>query len=107
VALKDVNVRSSRVGTFNGGDIDITAKRGTINAGEGTLDQPSEVPAVGEQGLAFRIAGTGIIASTLPGSDRSPGAIALTAGREVKTGAAGITCTGANSSACNVSIVET
>ncbi len=112
VALKDVNVRTSRVGTFNGGDINITAKRGTINAGEGTLDQPSEVPAVGEQGLAFKIAGTGIIASTLPPDPdhpdapvASPGQINLTAGTEVKTGAAGITCTGANASACNVNIV--
>jgi filamentous hemagglutinin family protein len=104
VALKDVNVRTSRVGTFNGGAIDITAVEGTINAGEGTKDQPSEVPAVGEQGLAFEINGTGIISSSLS-PDRQPGRITLTAGREVRTGAAGITCTGANSSACSVSIV--
>ncbi len=109
VALKDVNVKSSRVGTFHGGDINITAVKGSINAGEGTLDQPSEVPAIGDQGLAFEIAGTGIISSTLPPSDKlptvTPGAINLKAGTEVKTGAAGITCTGANASACNVNII--
>jgi hypothetical protein len=103
-ALKDVNVKTSRVGTFNGGDIDITAVRGSINAGEGKLDQPSEVPAVGDQGLAFTIAGTGIIASTLSPA-ASPGAINLKAGTEVKTGAAGITCTGANAGACSVNII--
>jgi hypothetical protein len=111
-AWKNVNVLTSRVGSFNGGNINITAVTGSINAGEGKLTQPSDVPSIGTGGVALQISGTGIITSTIPcvapdciqpPIPARPGQITLKA-PNIITGSAGITCKG-NSSACNVNII--
>jgi trimeric autotransporter adhesin len=82
-AFGDVNVDSSRIAAYNGGNINITSTTGDVNAGAGGVGyvsmQGAELDAKTGQ-LTFisaTIAGSGILATTLPTSDTTVGNITV------------------------------
>jgi hypothetical protein len=79
-AVGDVNVDGSRIATYNGGNIDIESETGDVNAGSGGSGYVSMTAL--ELGrlslssgqlitLAASIPGSGVLATTLPGSTAS------------------------------------
>jgi filamentous hemagglutinin family protein len=81
----DVNVDGSRIAAYDGGNIDITTSTGDINAGIGgagyvTLNALEIDPATGQLvEIPATIPGSGILATTIFGSDASLGNITLNA----------------------------
>ncbi len=74
-ANSDVNVDSSRIAAYNGGNITIESEQGDVNAGSGgsgyvTLKALEIDPTTGQlTGIPATIPGSGILATTVPGSD--------------------------------------
>jgi filamentous hemagglutinin family protein len=73
-AQDDINVDSSRIAAYNGGNIDIRSTTGDVNAGTGGVGYVSMQgveldPATGQlTSIPATVAGSGILATTLPGS---------------------------------------
>jgi filamentous hemagglutinin family protein len=96
-AFGDVNLDSSRIATYNGGNINITSTTGDVNAGAGGVGyvsmQGAELDAKTGQ-LIFipaTIAGSGILATTLPGADTVVGNISVqTPGGSISASQGGI-----------------
>ena len=71
IALGDVNINGSRVGTYNGGDIFVESLQGTVNVGSGGNNINGVVvsyvdPVTGQPGhFDENTYGSGIIANTL------------------------------------------
>ncbi len=84
VAGEDVNVNSSRLATYDGGNITVESKQGDVNAGVGgngyvsvnsqELDSNGELDPITES-----IPGSGILATTLAGSHASLGSLTINA----------------------------
>ncbi|MGD0615710.1 MAG: filamentous hemagglutinin family protein, partial [Verrucomicrobiota bacterium] len=70
----DVDVNSSRIAAYNGGNVTVTSTHGDVNAGSGESGFVSVTsvelnPRTGEQAdITQSIPGSGILATTLPGS---------------------------------------
>ncbi|HLX70087.1 MAG TPA: hypothetical protein VKV04_10725, partial [Verrucomicrobiae bacterium] len=70
----DVNVNGSRIAAYNGGNIDVTSLNGDVNAGSGgsgfvSMNALELDPVTGQLiSLPASIPGSGILATTLPGS---------------------------------------
>jgi filamentous hemagglutinin family protein len=75
IATGDINVNGSRIATYNGGDIHVRSQEGDVNAGSGafgyvTLNSQAPDPATGLLRTLFnRVPGSGILATTLAGTD--------------------------------------
>jgi filamentous hemagglutinin family protein len=84
-ANDDVNVDGSRIAAYDGGNINITSSTGDINAGTGgagyvTLNALELDPGTGQlEQIPATIPGSGILATTIFGSDASLGNITLNA----------------------------
>ncbi len=83
-ANDDVNVDGSRIAAYDGGNINITSTTGDINAGTGgagyvTLDALQLTSSGLLEGIAATIPGSGILATTIFGSDALLGNIILNA----------------------------
>jgi filamentous hemagglutinin family protein len=82
-AAGDVNVDSSRIATYEGGNINIVSTTGDVNAGTGgvgyvTLEGVELNSSTGQLNfIPATIAGSGILATTLPHSDASLGNITI------------------------------
>lgn len=82
-AADNVNVDGSRIASYNGGDINITSSTGDINAGTGgagyvTLNALEIDPNTGQlTEIPATIPGSGILATTIFGSDASLGNVTL------------------------------
>jgi len=80
-AKNGVNVNGSRIATYNGGNISVIADHGNIDAGAGGLGSVSVFrtvvdPITGAVSInATTIPGSGILATTLPGTDARIGNI--------------------------------
>ena len=74
IAGGNVNVNGSRIAAYNGGNVTVTSQNGDVNAGAGgsgyvTMSALELDPATGQLvTLAASIPGSGILATTLPGS---------------------------------------
>jgi len=96
IAGDAINVNGSRIATYNGGNIEVNSLHGDVNAGEGGLGAVSiyrtEVdPQTGQvRAYSTTIPGSGILATTLPGSSAPVGDIAVTAARDVIANKGGI-----------------
>ena len=83
IANDDVNVEGSRIAAYDGGNITIESLNGSVNAGTGgagyvTLSALEIDPATGElEGIPATIPGSGILATTVPGSDAQVGNILI------------------------------
>jgi len=82
----DVNVDSSRIAAYNGGNVSVLSQTGDVNAGTGGAGFVSVAavqldPSTGQLvNLPLEsIPGSGILATTLPGSDASLGNITINA----------------------------
>ena len=81
----DVNVNGSRIAAYDGGDIAVTSETGDVNAGTGgagyvTFQALQLDPVSGNlTGLPATIPGSGILATTVVGSDASLGNVTLEA----------------------------
>ncbi|MGA2176872.1 MAG: filamentous hemagglutinin N-terminal domain-containing protein [Verrucomicrobiota bacterium] len=79
----DVNVDGSRIATYDGGNINIRSTTGDVNAGSGgvgyvTMEGLELNPHTGKLvAIPATIAGSGILATTLPGSDGLLGNITI------------------------------
>jgi filamentous hemagglutinin family protein len=85
VALGNVNVNGSRIAAYDGGNINVKSLNGDVNAGAGgsgyvTL-QALELNPVTQQlvGIPATIPGSGILATTVVGSDATLGDITVSA----------------------------
>ena len=72
-AVGDVNVNGSRIAAYNGGNVAVTSSQGDVNAGSGGSGYVSVVSQeLGPDGnlisLSQKMPGSGILATTLPGS---------------------------------------
>jgi filamentous hemagglutinin family protein len=73
-AQDDINVDSSRIAAYNGGNIDVRSATGDVNAGTGGVGYVSMQgveldPATGQlTSIPATVAGSGILATTLPDS---------------------------------------
>ena len=93
VANGDVNVNGSRIAAYNGGSVTVLSKTGDVNAGSGgagyiSVNSLQFDPHTGQlvldasgqpQTISFSIAGSGILATTLYGSDATLGNILVEA----------------------------
>ena len=81
----DVNVNGSRIAAYNGGDLTILSRHGDVNAGSGgsgyvSLRGLEMDPVTGAlRAIPATIPGSGILATTLPGSSAALGDINVTA----------------------------
>lgn len=81
----DVNVDGSRIATYNGGNVTVESQTGDVNAGTGgegyvTLNALELDPTTGQLiGIPATIPGSGILATTVFGSDALLGNITITA----------------------------
>ena len=80
----DVNVNGSRIAAYNGGNIDVKSVNGDVNAGEGGAGyvsmNPLQLEASGQLfSIAATIPGSGILATTVVGSDAALGNITINA----------------------------
>ena len=81
----DVNVNSSRIAAYNGGNVIVESDKGNVNAGTGGAGYVSvhsqEISATSGQLISLNqsIPGSGILATTLPGSDALLGNITVNA----------------------------
>ncbi|MDB6032378.1 MAG: Filamentous hemagglutinin family outer membrane protein [Verrucomicrobiales bacterium] len=81
----DVNLNGSRIATYNGGNISVKSLHGDINAGSGgagyvSLNSLELDPSTGElRSIPGTIPGSGILATTLPGSSAALGNISVDA----------------------------
>ena len=79
----DVNLDGSRIAAYNGGDIALRSATGSVNAGTGGVGYVSMQgvelnPATGQlSSISATIAGSGILATSLPGSHGVPGNITV------------------------------
>jgi filamentous hemagglutinin family protein len=79
----DINVDSSRIAAYDGGNIDVRSATGDVNAGTGGVGYVSMQgvelnPATGELiSIPATVAGSGILATTLPGSHGELGNITV------------------------------
>jgi len=84
-ASSDVNMDSSRIAAYNGGNLNIKSANGDVNAGMGgegyvTLNALEIDPTTGQlTGVPATIPGSGILATTAFGSDASLGNITVDA----------------------------
>jgi filamentous hemagglutinin family protein len=84
-AGSDVNVDGSRIAAYNGGNLDIKSVNGDVNAGTGgegfvTLSALQIDPTTGQlTGIPATIPGSGILATTIFGSDAQLGNITVNA----------------------------
>jgi hypothetical protein len=80
-----INVDGSRVAAYNGGNVNITSQNGDVNAGSGNAGYTSFAsvaldPATGALvSTPTTIPGSGLLATTLPGSDAALGNITVSA----------------------------
>ena len=85
IAEDGVNVNGSRIGTYNGGNISVLSHHGNIDAGAGGLGSVSVFrtvidPKTGKVTIiSTTIPGSGILATTLPGTDARIGNITVKA----------------------------
>ena len=85
VANGDVNVDGSRIAAYDGGNVTVESQTGDVNAGNGgegyvTLNALQLDPATGQLiGVPATIPGSGILATTVFGSDASLGNITVNA----------------------------
>lgn len=89
-AVGDINIGSSRIATFDGGNIDVESSKGNVNAGNGAnrifyVVLPEVDSVTGQtRFVSDQASGSGIIASSpkkdywLPGSSGQPGNIVVT-----------------------------
>jgi hypothetical protein len=87
----NVNVEGSRIAAFNGGNIEITSKNGDINAGSGgsgyvafsalelVKPNPNDPTTWYLRNIPSLIPWSGILATTVPGSDAALGNITISA----------------------------
>jgi filamentous hemagglutinin family protein len=81
VAQKDIEISGSRIATYNGGNVTVRSETGNIDAGTGGLgyvrvDEVVVDPVSGQTSILTQpIPGSGILATSFPDSDRSPGNI--------------------------------
>jgi filamentous hemagglutinin family protein len=81
VAQKDIEISGSRIAAYNGGNVTVRSETGNIDAGTGGLgyvrvDEVVVDPVSGQTSILTQpIPGSGILATSFPGSDRSPGNI--------------------------------
>jgi len=79
----DINVDGSRIAAYDGGNISVTSQNGDVNAGSGgagfvTLSALELDPQTGQlTGIPATIPGSGILATTVPGSDAELGNITV------------------------------
>jgi hypothetical protein len=82
-ASGDVNVDGSRIAAYDGGNISVTSQNGDVNAGSGgagyvTLNALELNPQTGQLiGIPATIPGSGILATTVTGSDAKLGNITV------------------------------
>lgn len=74
-ALGDVNIDTSRIGTFNGGDVTVISQTGDVNAGSGgsTFLVPIYVFSPGAPYVGEQVYANGIVAETLRDPSKVPG----------------------------------
>jgi filamentous hemagglutinin family protein len=115
IAVGDINIQGSRIAAFDGGDVFVESLTGNVNAGTGSLNEilVNEVivnPKTGAVSTPQQpIAGSGILATTLPDAP-----ISLTVGNitvatpqgNIEAGAGGITQQSQNGNASLAPIVK-
>jgi filamentous hemagglutinin family protein len=85
IATGDVNVDSSRIAAYNGGNVTVESQNGDVNAGAGgagivSMNSLEFDPTTGQlTSIAASIPGSGILATTVPGSDVALGNILVEA----------------------------
>ncbi len=96
-AIGDVNVNGSRIAAYNGGDVTVESVNGDVKAGSGgsgfvSMNALELDPLTGELiGIPASIPGSGILATTLPGSHAKLGNILVETPRgDITTSVAGI-----------------
>jgi len=113
-AQDDINVDSSRIAAYNGGNIDIHSATGDVNAGNGGVGFISMTgveldPTTGQLiSIPATIAGSGILSTTLPGSRGVLGNITVDAPQGSINASAGgivqIALNGANSANASIDL---
>jgi hypothetical protein len=84
-AESGINVNGSRIATYDGGNISVLSRHGDIDAGQGGLGSVSVFrtivdPVTGEVTInSTTVPGSGILATTLPGTDSRIGNITIKA----------------------------
>jgi len=115
IAGGDINIQGSRIAAFDSGDVFVESLTGNVDAGTGSLNEilVNEVvvnPATGAVSTPQQpIAGSGILATTLPDAPRSlaPGNITVaTPEGDIITGAGGITQQSENGNASLTPVVR-
>jgi filamentous hemagglutinin family protein len=115
IAQGDINIQGSRIAAFDGGDVFVESLTGNVNAGTGSLNEilVNEVivnPKTGEVSTPQQpIAGSGILATTLPDAPASLAVGNITVSTpegDIVAGAGGITQQSENGNASLAPIVK-